>query len=509
MSRSARIKIPCSTSSEIVPEPRQALRLAGFSLFNQTQGDICAASPYNSSMKYLSTRGANPPATFLDVLMSGLAPDGGLFVPESWSSLPKFSGKESYTEIAAQVIGPYTDGDLSRPELFALLEDTYNDKVFMGGHPAPLSPLDEHSFLMELFHGPTLAFKDVALQLLGRLFDFALRKSGQHLTIIGATSGDTGSAAIEACKGRENITVYILHPHGRPSEVQRRQMTTVLAKNIHNIAIEGTFDDCQAIVKQAFGDPDLRAQKTLSAINSINWARIIAQTVYYTWAAAQFDKPVAFAVPTGNFGNVYAAYVAKRMGANVGSLVVGSNRNDILTRFFANGTMKLEPVIPSLSPSMDIQISSNFERYLWDLLGRDAAHLSSLMDKFKTSGSFTLDTDLMAKARQDFLAYRCDDEETLRIIDRMYADYGQIIDPHTAVGVKAMLRARAEKRVDPSTPFVALACAHPAKFPAAIKRACDITPHLPPHLADLMSRPERLSVLPNNFSAVKSLILES
>ena len=460
-------------------------------------------------MKYISTRGTTPSASFLDVLMSGLASGGGLFVPDRWASLPEFSGKENYIEIAVQVIGPYTDGDIHRAELLTILEDTYNDKVFMGGHPAPLYPLDEHTFLMELFHGPTLAFKDVALQLLGRLFDLALQKSGQHLTIIGATSGDTGSAAIEACKGRENITVYILHPHGRTSEVQRRQMTTVLSENIHNIAIEGSFDDCQALVKQAFSDPDLRAKKTLSTINSINWARIIAQTVYYVLAASQFEKPVAFSVPTGNFGNVYAAYVARRMGANIGPLVLGSNQNDILTRFFVSGTMKRESVVPSLSPSMDIQVSSNFERYLWELLGRDSSRLAALMDQFKSSGTFTLDADLMSTARQDFIAYRCDDDETLRIIDRMYTDYGQVVDPHTAVGIKAMLKARAEEKVDPSTPFVTLACAHPAKFPAAIKRACGITPHFPPQLSDLMTRPERLSVLPNDFAKVKSFILKS
>jgi threonine synthase len=361
---------------------------------------------------------------------------------------------------------------------------------------------------MELFHGPTLAFKDVALQFLGRVFDHVLERSGKRLTIIGATSGDTGSAAIEACRGRKNISVYILHPHNRTSEVQRRQMTTVLDDNIHNIALEGTFDDCQAIVKQAFGDADLRALN-VSAINSINWARIMAQSVYYVTAALRLGEAPDFAVPTGNFGNVYAAYVAKKMGAPVGNLVIGSNRNDILTRFFETGSMKLETVVPSLSPSMDIQISSNFERYLFDLLGRSPANVARAMDGFKSSGVYTLPEEDVARARQEFHAYRCDDDQTLATIRQVYEESGILIDPHTAVGIHAARSALKDGVLLGRRPVVALACAHPAKFPDAVFKATGVTPELPDSLADLMDRPERFHVMKSHFADIKSYIIKN
>jgi threonine synthase len=322
---------------------------------------------------------------------------------------------------------------------------------------------------------------------------------------VAATSGDTGSAAIEACRGRKNITVHILHPHNRTSEVQRRQMTTVLDDNIHNIALEGTFDDCQSIVKQAFADPALR-DRNIAAINSINWARIIAQSVYYVATCLRLGGAVDFAVPTGNFGNVYAGYVARNMGAPVGHLVIGSNRNDILTRFFESGSMDSETVVPSLSPSMDIQVSSNFERYLFDLMGRDSAQVRNTMTDFAKTGRYQVPENLHALAKVQFSAYRCTDEQTLEVIRNVYQETGELIDPHTAVGVHA---ARQYRNAVSGTgrPLVALACAHPAKFPAAVARATGQTPPLPPHLSDLMGRPERFTVLPNEFACVKDHIL--
>lgn len=456
-------------------------------------------------MAYLSTRGGvTPPQSFIDVLMSGLAPDGGLFVPESWPRLDmKALEGKSYVEVAEAVLLPFMDGQVAAEDLRRILAETYTPALFGSDKITPLRPLEDKIMLMELFHGPTLAFKDVALQFLGRLFDHVLEKSGRHLTIIGATSGDTGSAAIEACRGRKNITVHILHPHQRTSDVQRRQMTTVLDDNIHNIALEGNFDDCQAFVKQAFTDPDLRALN-LSAINSINWARIIAQSVYYVTACLELGGRPNFAVPTGNFGNVYAAYVAKQMGAPIGKLIIGSNRNDILTRFFESGTMSLEAVVPSLSPSMDIQISSNFERYLWDLLDHQPDRLRAVMDGFKSTGRYSVTDAEHQTALAQFHSFRCGDDETLALIGDVYQRTGVLLDPHTAVGVHAAKSAGFNDEVT-----VALACAHPAKFPDAVERATGVRPPLPPELADLMTRPERFDVIPNDFAAVKQHILKT
>jgi len=319
-------------------------------------------------MHYISTRGGGAARPFLEILLEGLAPDGGLYVPESFPTLDfKALNGASYIDVAEAVIAPFID--FPREDLRKILQETYADTVFDSPQVAPLKKLEDGLYIMDLFHGPTLAFKDVALQLLGRLFDYTLEKSGKRVTILGATSGDTGSAAIEACQGKKNIEVFILHPYNRTSEIQRRQMTSVMADNIHNIAVQGNFDDCQGIVKQAFCDKEIHERLNLSAINSINWARIIGQTVYYVHACLKLQEEgienPSFAVPTGNFGNIYAAYVAKRMGAPIGRLVIGSNRNDILTRFFETGAMSREETIPSLSPSMDIQVSSNFERFLF------------------------------------------------------------------------------------------------------------------------------------------------
>ena len=362
--------------------------------------------------------------------------------------------------------------------------------------------------MMELFHGPTLAFKDVALELLGRLFDTVLAKRNERVTIVGATSGDTGSAAIEACRDREAIDIFILHPKGRTSEVQRRQMTTVLSSNVHNIALEGSFDDCQDLVKAMFNDTAFRDEQNLSAVNSINWARIMAQIVYYFAAAIQLgspDRPVSFAVPTGNFGNVYAAYGARAMGLPIERLVVGTNSNDILARFFATGAMTTAGVTPTISPSMDIQISSNFERLLFDLYDRDGVALTECMGRFRAGGSFAVTPEQLGRARLLFNGHKVDEGLTSATMasTRLIAG-GLMIDPHTAVGLAA---ARAEQpHLDLSVPLVALACAHPAKFPDAVERATGVRPPLPPRLADLYEREERVTVLPNDLKAVQGFV---
>lgn len=456
-------------------------------------------------MRYISTRGGAAPQTFTDVLLSGMAPDGGLFVPETWPRLDMDALRgASYADVAMAVIAPFVEPDISRADLKAIIDRTYGADVFVGGDPAPLRDLGDGLHLMELFHGPTLAFKDVALQFLGRVFDHVLAKTGRHITIVGATSGDTGSAAIEACRDRATMDVFILHPHGRTSDIQRRQMTSVLASNIHNIAIDGTFDDAQAIVKALFADRDLQSRVSLSAINSINWARIIAQSVYYVRACLALG-PCSFAVPTGNFGNIYAAYVARALGAPVRDLIIGSNRNDILTRFFEMGEMRVDGVVPSLSPSMDIQVSSNFERYLFDLLARDGAAVASVMDEFSRTGRYGLPASAVDAARGIFRAYRCDDDRTLSVMAGWWTRSGQLVDPHTAVGLHAAACARAD---GVSGPIVALACAHPAKFPDAVAKATGQRADLPESLADLPSRPEKYDVLAADNSLIKQYIID-
>lgn len=454
-------------------------------------------------MQFISTRGGTAPSSFTDVLLQGLAPDGGLFVPESWPQLPRLADGDSYTDIAFKVLSCFTAGSIPDDALRQILAETYSASVFHDKDIVPLRPVGNDFYLMELFHGPTLAFKDVALQFLGRVFDYVLGQTGQKITIVGATSGDTGSAAIEACKGRKNISITILHPHGRTSDIQRRQMTSVIADNVHNIAIEGTFDDCQNLVKQCFNDKDLRSAKNLSAVNSINWARIMAQTVYYVVAAHSLKARPAFSVPTGNFGNVYAAYVGKQMGADIGPLVIGSNRNDILTRFFETGSMTLEGVTPSYSPSMDIQISSNFERVLFDITGRDADKISAWMDRFKNTGQFSVSSTELEKLRTEFTAGRCNDEQTVETIARFYRDHQVVIDPHTAVGVHVLEQTGLLHRF----PSVALACAHPAKFPDVVRKAVGLTPTLPSHLSDLMDRTEKYEVMDNDFAKLRSHLM--
>ncbi len=457
-------------------------------------------------MRYVSTRSTDEStSSFTDVLLAGLAKDGGLFVPVSWPFLFDMNDCHSYQDVAMKVMFPFTSKDIPEADFRKIINDTYTTKTFIDPDITPLRPIGNDVYLLELFHGPTLAFKDVALQFLGRMFDYVLEKSGQKITIVGATSGDTGSAAIEACKGRKNISITILHPQGRTSDIQRRQMTSVIADNVHNIAVEGTFDDCQNLVKQAFADTQLREQKNLSAINSINWARIMAQIVYYIEAARQLKATPAFAVPTGNFGNIYAGWVARQMGADIGPLIIGSNRNDVLTRYFESGAMKLSGVEPSFSPSMDIQISSNFERFLYDCLGRDTPRLLKKMGDMKNSGAYEVGSDALESSRRHFIARRCSDEQTLETIRRVYSECGVIIDPHTAVGVHALHTSGVEHQ----GPCVALACAHPAKFPDVVEKAIGVRPGLPPQLADLMDRPEKYTVMENDFVKLRDHLLNA
>jgi threonine synthase len=448
-------------------------------------------------VRYLSTRDARPePATysFEDVLLAGLAEDGGLYLPERVPALGTLTA-EPYAELAARVVGLFAGDDFPPAQLRALTGEAY--ATFHHAAVAPLTQLDERIWLMELFHGPTLAFKDLALQLVGRMIDAALARRGAHVTIVGATSGDTGSAALDACRGRDAIDVFFLYPHGRISEVQRRQMTTVDAENAHAIAIEGTFDDCQDIVKALFADARLRRDLSLSALNSINFARVAAQIVYYVAAGVALRGKVSFAVPTGNFGNVYAGHLARAMGLPIEKLVIGTNANDILARYLATGAMAIEGVTPSLSPSMDIQVSSNFERLLFELKGRSGAAVAAAIGEFRKTGILPPDDQAWQAARALFSAHRVDDAGTLRSIGQVYCDTGLLIDPHSAVGVAA---SRAQGPGE--APMVVLATAHPAKFPDAVERATGIRPPVPAALAELAEKPERVSVLPNDAGAV-------
>jgi len=449
-------------------------------------------------MNYVSTRGAAPVLGFNDVLLAGLATDGGLYVPESWPTPTLPAG--DYATRAAALMQPFVDGDIA-PDTFArLCREAY--ATFRHPEVVPLVPLADGHYLLECFHGPTLAFKDVALQLIGRLFDHVLTQQNRRVMVVGATSGDTGSAAIDGVKGCANVDIVILYPHGRVSEVQRRQMTTVDAPNVHTVAIDGTFDDCQDLVKAMFNDAPFREANRLSAVNSINWARVMAQTVYYFTAVAQLGKPASFSVPTGNFGNVLAGWIAKQMGAGVHQLIVGSNYNDILTRFFESHEMQTKPVVPTLSPSMDIQISSNFERLLFEMNGRDGGATSEQLQRFRHTGSLVVEPDQYATwIAPTFRAYRCSDDDTLATIKRVYAETAMLIDPHTAIGVAA-----AEACREPGTPVITLATAHPAKFPDAVERATGVRPPLPEHVADLFERTERIVSLPNDLAAVENFV---
>ena len=457
---------------------------------------------------YVSTRGAAPELGFADVLLAGLAIDGGLYVPSQWPSLPVTAFERfvsmSYSEIATEVMWPFVEGSIDRDAFAAIVADAY--ATFSTEEVVPLVDLGDNIWLAELFHGPTLAFKDIALQLVGRLFDHELTRRGEKVTIVGATSGDTGGAAIEALRDRPTADVFILHPAGRVSDVQRRQMTTVLSPNVHNIAVEGTFDDCQDMVKALFADDQFRESRNLSAVNSINWARVMAQMVYYVTCAVRLGggagQPVAFSVPTGNFGNVFAGYGAQRMGTPISQFIVASNRNDILTQFLTTGTMTIGEVHPTLSPSMDIQVSSNLERLLFEIHGRDGAAISELMARFRAEGTVSVEGDRLELLADHWSAARIDDAKTAATIAAEFERSGMLIDPHTAVGLAAARQARA----DASVPMVVLATAHPAKFPDAVEAASNVRPPLPAHLADLFDRPERFEVCPNDFITVRGRI---
>jgi threonine synthase len=455
----------------------------------------------------VSTRGDAPVLGFEEVLLAGLARDGGLYVPESW---PQLSGDDwrrlrgrPYAEVAFHVMRPFVEGAVPDEVLRPMIAEAYRPFP-----PAvtPLRQLDANLWLLELFHGPTLAFKDVAMQLLARLMDWALERRGDTATIVAATSGDTGGAAIEAFRHIERVRLFVLHPHGRVSDVQRRQMTTVDAPNIHNIAIEGTFDDCQALVKAMFNDAPLRDRLRLAGVNSINWARIMAQIVYYATSALALGGPerrVSFTVPTGNFGDIFAGYVAKGMGLPIERLVIATNRNDILDRTLKTGRCEVRAVVPSTSPSMDIQVSSNFERLLFGLHGRDGDAVRRLMAMLAQSGAFVLGAGALARLRADFSSGMAGDDEAARVIADVYRGTGELVDPHTAVGL-----AVAERHARPETPMIALATAHPAKFPDAVEAAAGVRPPLPSRLADLHERKERMAILANDYASVAAFVAE-
>ncbi|MGB3140570.1 MAG: threonine synthase [Aestuariivirga sp.] len=458
-------------------------------------------------MQYVSTRGEAPELGFEDVLLTGLARDGGLYVPKSW---PQISADElrdlrgrSYQDVAVHVVSKFTGSAIPQSDLKQMIAEAY--ATF--GHPAvaPLKQMDANQWLLELFHGPTLAFKDVAMQLLARLMDWSLKKRASRVIIVGATSGDTGSAAIDAFKGSRNATTVILHPHGRVSDVQRRQMTTVMSPAIHNIAIEGNFDDCQAIVKALFNDLKFRDSVNLAGVNSINWARIMAQVVYYVSSAVALgapDRRVSFCVPTGNFGDMFAGYTAKRMGLPIDRLIIATNLNDILDRTLKTGRYEMRGVKPSSSPSMDIQVSSNFERLLHEAYGRDAAAIRGLMAGLSQSGAFSIGQRELAAIRGEFDSFAANEAETAETIARTLKATGELLDPHSATGFAAALRAKAS-----NSAMITLATAHPAKFPDAVEKASGVRPHLPQRLSHLLNAKERFTMLPNSATAVREFIL--
>jgi len=450
-------------------------------------------------MRYVSTRGSAPVLGFADVVLAGLATDGGLYVPESWPTVaPANNG--SYAELAASIFAPYLGGDISSDTMLALSRDAYS--AFRHPDVVPLVGLEPGHQLMELFHGPTLAFKDVALQLLGRLFDHILTQRNEKVTIVGATSGDTGSAAIDGVKNCDNVNIVILYPKGRVSDVQRRQMTTVDSPNVRTVAIDGTFDDCQDLVKAMFNDAPFRERNNLSAVNSINWARVMAQVVYYFEIARRVKGEFDVTVPTGNFGNVLSGWIAKQMGAPVRHLVIASNENDILTRFFESLAMTVTGVHPTLSPSMDIQVSSNFERLLFEMNGRDGGLTAEQLKVFRDKGTLSIEHDQYQQwIAPTFRAGRANNHDTLATIRQVHESTGMLIDPHTAVGVKA-----AREFAEDGVPMITLATAHPAKFPDAVERATGVRPELPEHLSNLFDLPERTTDLPNDLASVEAFV---
>ena len=460
-------------------------------------------------MKYISTRGNAPILSFEEAMLTGLARDGGLYVPEtvptlSHADIAAMAGK-SYEEIAFQVMRPFVGDTFTDAEFTDIIAKAYAN--FGHSARAPMVQLDNNHFLLELFHGPTLAFKDFAMQLIGQLFQVALNRRGDRVTIVGATSGDTGSAAIEAFRGLDAVDVFILYPHGRVSEVQRRQMTTPTESNVHALAVDGTFDDCQSRLKDMFNDFEFRDGVKLAGVNSINWARVLAQVVYYFSSAVQLGAPhrkISFTVPTGNFGDIFAGYIAKRMGLPIDRLVVATNQNDILHRCLSTGEYRMGDVIPSISPSMDIQISSNFERYLFDLLDRDGNATAKTMTDFRQTGRMQVGQGGWERAKSEFHGFSLSDPDCLAAMKHWHAATGEVLDPHTVIGVQHAAEFGSSER-----PAVALATAHPAKFPAAVEQALGAEPPLPAHLADLYDRPERFSVLANALEDVQNHVLSN
>ncbi len=463
-------------------------------------------------MYYLSTRGGDEARSFTDVLLAGLAPDGGLYLPEQWPSFSEdeirsFAG-QPYASVAARVVAPFIGDDIPRTEIETMCEAAY--QRFADPAVAPIKAIGKEDYVLELFHGPTLAFKDFAMQLLGRLFNYALTKQDKQLTIIGATSGDTGGAAIEALRGLDALQVFILHPEGKVSDVQRRMMTSVQDANIHNIAIQGSFDDCQTLVKKMFADEKFRTDIKMGAVNSINWARIMVQAVYYFTTVVALDglkEKLSFVVPTGNFGDIFAGYVAARMGLPIEKLCIATNQNDILYRTLESNVYQPQHVHKTISPSMDIQISSNFERLLFEASGRDAVMVGGLMSDLDKSGKFTIPQHVLDEIRTCFVAERADEVETRKMIASTLKTTEYLTDPHTAIGLVAAQKARSAGKL--TGRVVTLSTAHPAKFPEAVKEASGIEPALPEEYKDLLAREERYSVLANDLSSVKQHVLNS
>ena len=460
-------------------------------------------------MKYVSTRGQAPVLSFEAAMLTGLARDGGLYVPQEWpvmrpDEIADLAGRR-YEDVAFRVMMPFIGDTFTDAEFRAIIERAYAG--FAHEARCPIVQIGENDFLLELFHGPTLAFKDVAMQLIGQMFEAALKRRGERVTIVGATSGDTGSAAIEAFKGLDAVDVFIMYPHRRVSEVQRRQMTTPDAANVHALAVDGDFDDCQARLKDMFNDFAFRDGVKLAGVNSINWARVLAQVVYYFTAAVSLGAPyrkVSFTVPTGNFGDIFAGYVARRMGLPIDRLIIATNQNNILHRTLETGSYTKEGVMPSISPSMDIQVSSNFERALFDVYDREGAAIGQLMNELAQNGSFTLSQGALGRLRLEFDSGDCTEEETSAAIATLRKMTGQVVCPHTAVGVKVA----ADKRDTGRVPMITLATAHPAKFPGAVEAACGVRPALPPHLAELFDKPERVTRVANDLNALKETILK-
>ncbi|MCP5088302.1 MAG: threonine synthase [Rhodobacteraceae bacterium] len=460
-------------------------------------------------MKYISTRGQAPELTFEEAMLTGLARDGGLYVPESWPQLShrqiaEFAGK-SYEEVAFEVMKPFIGDTFTDEEFFGIIDRAYSS--FDHVARCPLVQLDSNHFLLELFHGPTLAFKDVAMQLIGQMFEVALKRRGARVTIVGATSGDTGSAAIEAFKGLEAVDVFIMFPHGRVSEVQRRQMTTPSESNVHALAVDGDFDTCQALLKDMFNDFEFRDRVKLAGVNSINWARVLAQVVYYFTSAVSLGAPhrkVSFTVPTGNFGDIFAGYVAKRMGLPIDRLVTATNQNDILHRTVQTGKHIKKGVFPSISPSMDIQVSSNFERLVFDLYDRESSAVRQQFEALKDEGGFVLSQGARSRLSDEFDSGRCSESETRATVKKIVGMTNEVLCPHSATAVKVA----SEQPPDPDVPMISLATAHPAKFPAAVEAACGIHPPLPPRMADLFDRDERQTRVAGDLQAIEAIIRE-